>query len=180
MFNFAGWLGQNSKQGKTGRLLREIQNRMRIKTSGDKTEIRLSYLPTLAPLLTKPLVEGDGGIETVIDLMDTYYLSREDWDSVLELGYQSLATDIPSKTRSGFTRTYNKTTHLSPFAVEVGGKKAKSKASNEINEMPDMEEVLEVDDEVGGDDSEEEAVVVKLAPAKKAPSKAKKVSKKKV
>jgi replication factor C subunit 1 len=51
------WLGQNSKQNKLGRALGEVQIRMRLKVSGDKSEIRLSYLPAMFPLLVEPLMD---------------------------------------------------------------------------------------------------------------------------
>jgi len=51
------WFGKNSSQGKLGRLLGEIQIRMRLKVSGDRREIRQSYLPTLFPRLVEPLQE---------------------------------------------------------------------------------------------------------------------------
>ena len=51
------WLGQNSKQNKLGRALGDVQIRMRLKVSGDKSEIRLSYLPAMFPLIVKPLME---------------------------------------------------------------------------------------------------------------------------
>jgi replication factor C subunit 1 len=51
------WLGQNSKQNKLGRALGDVQIRMRLKVSGDKTEIRLSYLPAMFPLIVKPLMD---------------------------------------------------------------------------------------------------------------------------
>jgi replication factor C subunit 1 len=51
------WLGQNSKQNKLSRALGEVQIRMRLKVSGDKSEIRLSYLPAMFPLIVKPLME---------------------------------------------------------------------------------------------------------------------------
>lgn len=55
------WLGQNSKQGKLHRQLGEVQIHMRLKVSGDKTEIRQSYLPGLFPCIVKPLVD-DGSV----------------------------------------------------------------------------------------------------------------------
>jgi hypothetical protein len=39
--------------------------------------------------------------------MDDYYVNREDWDNIMELGYQSLVQKIPSKTKSAFTRLYS-------------------------------------------------------------------------
>ena len=51
------WLGQNSKQNKLGIALGDVQIRMRLKVSGDKSEIRLSYLPAMFPLIVKPLMD---------------------------------------------------------------------------------------------------------------------------
>lgn len=51
------WLGQNSKQNKLSRQLTDVQIRMRLKVSGDKTEIRQSYLPALFPYIVKPLMD---------------------------------------------------------------------------------------------------------------------------
>ena len=60
------WLGQNSKQNKLGRALGDVQMRMRLKVSGDKTEIRLSYLPAMFPLIVEPLIDqGSVGIYLV-------------------------------------------------------------------------------------------------------------------
>ena len=58
------WLGQNSKQGKLSRQLGEVQIRMRLKVSGDKTEIRQHYLPALYPYIVKPLMD-DGSVGLV-------------------------------------------------------------------------------------------------------------------
>jgi replication factor C subunit 1 len=54
---FPSWLGQFSKEGKGNRQLKEIQIKMRLKISGDKNDVRQTYIPTLAPLLTRPLVQ---------------------------------------------------------------------------------------------------------------------------
>lgn len=51
------FLGQNSKQGKLSRQLGDVQIRMRLKVSGDKSEIRQSYLPALFPHIVKPLMD---------------------------------------------------------------------------------------------------------------------------
>jgi hypothetical protein len=51
------WLGQNSKQNKLNRQLGDVQIRMRLKVSGDKNEIRQSYIPALFPHIIKPLMD---------------------------------------------------------------------------------------------------------------------------
>ena len=54
---YCRWLGQNSKQNKLGRALGDVQIRMRLKVSSDRSEVRLSYIPAMFPLIVKPLVE---------------------------------------------------------------------------------------------------------------------------
>jgi len=51
------WLGQNSKQNKLSRQLGDVQIRMRLKVSGDKSEIRQAYIPALYPHIVKPLMD---------------------------------------------------------------------------------------------------------------------------
>jgi len=105
------WLGKNSTQNKLQRALSEIQVRMRLRVSGDKRELRQSYLPTLFPRLVEPLQEhGVDGVEEVIELMDEYYLGRDEWDAIVELGVgdgrgmEEVLKKIPSQTKAAFTR----------------------------------------------------------------------------
>ncbi len=53
----SSWLGMNSKQGKMQRVLADIQTKMRLTTTGDKLQIRQSYIPALHPRIVKPLVD---------------------------------------------------------------------------------------------------------------------------
>lgn len=107
--NFSTWLGNNSKQGKLGRFVREIHSHMRLKSSGDANEIRQQYLPVLWYQLVKRLeCEGKDCVQDVIDLMDSYYLTREDFDEIMELGVGPQSQefiDIQTQTKATFTRT---------------------------------------------------------------------------
>lgn len=51
------WFGKNSTQTKLHRLLGDIKIHMRLKVSGDRSEIRQSYIPTLFGRLVNPLQE---------------------------------------------------------------------------------------------------------------------------
>ena len=105
---FTSWLGNFSKTGKLGRFVREIHSHMRLKTSGDHNEVRQQYLPVLWHQIVKRLeVEGKDCVQEVIDLMDSYYLTREDFDSIKELGVGPMSEDkinIETQTKSSFTR----------------------------------------------------------------------------
>lgn len=83
---------------------------MRLKVSGDKSEIRQSYIPALIPHLVTPLVEnGAASVDEVIERMDGYYLSKEEWDTIVELGVGEWKDDvllkkIPTAVKTAFTK----------------------------------------------------------------------------
>ena len=105
---FTSWLGNNSKHGKLSRYVKEIQSHMRLRTSADRHEIRQQYLPALwTQLVRKMEVEGKEAVEDVIELMDSYFLTREDFDAIMELGVGPQRQELVSldtQTKSTFTR----------------------------------------------------------------------------
>ena len=113
--DFPKWLGKFSSRKKRFRLLTELAVRMSATTSGDKALLRLDYLPHLVRPLTVPLAKkGADGIDEVLALMDAYGITREDWDTVLELmelGDRDWAKPIPTNVKTAFTRKY-KAAHL--------------------------------------------------------------------
>ncbi|KIK67053.1 hypothetical protein GYMLUDRAFT_37086 [Collybiopsis luxurians FD-317 M1] len=157
--SFPQWLGQNSKQNKLSRQLGDVQVQMRLKVSGDKNEIRQSYIPALYPHIVLPLIdEGSSAVDSIIERMDEYYLSREDWDTIVELGVGDRKDDlilkkIPASTKTAFTRKYNSSEHPIPFhkATDLG--KIPKKLATE--QIPDLEEAFDLDDVVE-DGSEDE------------------------
>ncbi|TRM68134.1 replication factor RFC1 C terminal domain-containing protein [Schizophyllum amplum] len=158
--SFPQWLGQNSKQNKLARQLSDVQIRMRLKVSGDKSEIRQSYIPSLFPHIVLPLInEGGGAVEEVIERMDEYYLSREDWDTIVELGVgpnkdEDVLKKISTATKSSFTRKYNAGEHPIPFhkATDLG-KTAKKLPGGPA---PDIEDAFEDEPDVVSDDDEKD------------------------
>lgn len=105
---FTKWLGNNSKTGKLTRFVKEIQSHMRLRSSGDRHEIRQQYLPVLWTRLIKRLeVEGKECVEDVIDLMDSYFLTRDDFDYIMELGLgpqDQETVKLETQTKASFTR----------------------------------------------------------------------------
>ncbi|CCH41183.1 Replication factor C subunit 1 [Wickerhamomyces ciferrii] len=148
--NFTGWLGQNSKTGKYTRLLTELQYRSRLRTSTDQTEFRLEYIPLLAKKLLDPLVsQGADGIEETISILDHYYLSKTDWDFLLEfpIGEDSTAAKlkkVATATKSKFTRKYNSTSH--PMSIYKPGLSTGVNGKTK-KEKPDLDEAPEDDPE---------------------------------
>ncbi|KAI0392490.1 replication factor RFC1 C terminal domain-containing protein [Xylariaceae sp. FL0594] len=184
---FTTWLGNNSKYGKLGRYIREIHSHMRLKASGDHNEIRQQYLPVLWNRLIQRLADdGKESIEDVIELMDSYFLTRDDFDSIQELGVgpqHEEAVSIDSQTKAAFTRLYNNMSHPVPFmraSGVVGGKKV-------TKDKPDLEEAMDDEDadlpeaaEVEEDDEDEDITkdkYIKKPKAKGAKRGAKKATK---
>lgn len=129
---------------------------MRLRTSADRFEVRQTYLPLLFDLLIRKLQrEGKDSVPDVIELMDQYFLTRDDWDAILELGVGSNDMDgikIETQAKATFTRLYNQQSHPLPFmkaSQVVAPKRAGAK------EKPDLEEALEESDDEGVDVAEE-------------------------
>ena len=122
---------------------------MRLRASGDRHEIRQQYLPVLWTRLVKGL-ENCGndvaGIEEIIALMDSYFLTKDDWDSIYELGVgpqRVEKVELSTVAKTAFTRTYNKMSHPLPFMKAGGGLGPTKKAK----EVPDLEEAIEESDD---------------------------------
>ncbi|KAH9928881.1 DNA replication factor C, large subunit [Fomitopsis serialis] len=153
--SFPQWLGQNSKQTKLTRQLTEVQARMRLHVSGDKAEIRQSYIPAMFPYLVKPLAEqGASAVDDIVERMDDYFISREDWDTIVELGVDQnkdslVLKEISTATKTSFTKKYNSRDHPIPFhkAADLGKVPKKLAAAGPL---PDLEEALDVDDDGEG------------------------------
>lgn len=81
---------------------------MRTKSSGDKYEVRQSYLPVLNQRIYSALLEED--YDTAIDIMDSYYLDKDLVDAIAELEYplkgqKTLASQLNTKQKTTFTKT---------------------------------------------------------------------------
>ena len=107
---FPAWLGKNSMQNRMLRQLSEVQTRMKLRSTLDRNEIRQSYFRTLVDRMYTPLhIRGPDAIKEVIQFMDEYFLSKEEWDFILELGVgayngETLLGKLNSQTKGSFTR----------------------------------------------------------------------------
>ncbi|PUU73821.1 replication factor RFC1 C terminal domain-domain-containing protein [Tuber borchii] len=149
-FGFTSWLGNNSKQGKLSRFVKEIQSHIRLRASGDRHEVRQNYIPAFYNMLAKRLErDGKDAILEVIDTMDDYFLTKDDWDAIIELivGPASML-DIPTQTKASFTRQYNSMSHPMPFMKSSSV--AAPKASKQ--DAPDLEDVIVESEDEGGDE----------------------------
>jgi len=152
MASFPSWLGQTSKGNKLQRLLSDIQVRMRLVVTSDKPQIRQTYVPALYPRLVTPLIkDGSEAIPDIIDVMDHYYLSKDDWDALVELGVgehngDAILKKIPAGTKTSFSKKYNASEHPIAFhkATDLG--KVPKKLAG--GPAPDLDEVFDVEEDV--------------------------------
>lgn len=133
---------------------------MRLRASGDRHEIRQQYLPCIWTKTIGSLRdEGKDAVPSVINFLDSYYLTKDDFDSMLELGVGPMDQEhvkIESQTKATFTRMYNAQSHPMPFvkASTVGGL---TKLGGAKKAKPDLEEAVdESDEEVIAIDAPEE------------------------
>lgn len=131
---FPQWLGKNSKYGRLDRMLQELKGHMRLSTSGSKLSLNMDYIPHLRKVLTRPLMTQESdqinpGVSRVMQVMENYDLTKEDWDSIIEVGQfegqRDPVASIPSKVKAAFTRTYNKESFKTPYAIRAAPKKGR-------------------------------------------------------
>jgi replication factor C subunit 1 len=105
---FTSWLGKNSNQNKLTRMVKEIQAHMRLRCSGDRHEVRQQYIPVFWQQLVKRLeAEGKDSVPDIIELMDSYFLTKDDFDAIMELGVGPMQQEkikIETAAKSTFTR----------------------------------------------------------------------------
>lgn len=171
MINFPTWLGKNSNRNHMDRILQELQMHMRMKITGNKTEVAMDYLPLLQKTLTKPLLEKEAdGIPETLSVMDHYYLLREDFDNIVELSLWPNQTDprtkISSKVKSAFTRAYNKECGHNPYSVQNVTKKKRGQGMN-LESLGEEEGENQVSEEEEDDSLENDAMIKVKKPSKK-------------
>ena len=83
---------------------------MRLRSSGDRHEVRQQYIPIFWQQLVKRLEqEGKESVQDIIEFMDSYFLTKDDFDAIMELGVGPMQQDsikIETAAKSTFTRLY--------------------------------------------------------------------------
>jgi replication factor C subunit 1 len=193
---FPSFLGNMSKGTKNRKVVRELE--MRVKavgtSSGSARAFRLDYIPVLTMTMATPLIKnGQDAIPEVIERLDAYYLQKDDWNAIMELGcfkkdFGPLDA-ISGAIKSALTREYNKMSHdvstvtgakLGAKGKQSGGEAVKksSAATGEDVAVVDEDGASEDEDEDGNDSDVDLAqfkvktkAVSKKAPAKKGTAK---------
>ncbi|XP_011088993.1 replication factor C subunit 1 [Sesamum indicum] len=113
---FGGWLGKNSTMGKNYRLLEDLHVHLLASRESNlgRAPLRLDYLTLLLKRLTDPLrvLPKDEAVERVVEFMDLYSISMEDFDTMVEMskfkGHPNALDGIQPVVKSALTRAYNK------------------------------------------------------------------------
>ncbi|CAG9576182.1 unnamed protein product [Danaus chrysippus] len=146
---FPSWLGKNSRANKMNRLCQEIHAHTRLSTSGSKSSIFLDYSTHLRDAIINPLIQDKtDGIENSLKVLESYYLLREDLDSLVELslwpGQRNPTVLIDSKVKAAMTRTYNKKASALPYAA-ASIKKGRATEDGELSHEEDDTSDVELD-----------------------------------
>ncbi|XP_012572832.1 replication factor C subunit 1 isoform X2 [Cicer arietinum] len=111
---FGGWLGKNSTMGKNTRLMDDLHVHILAsrESSSGRVTIRLEYLSLLLKKLTEPLkvLPKAEAVEKVVEFMNTYSISQEDFDTIVELskfkGHPNPLDGILPAVKSALTKAY--------------------------------------------------------------------------
>nr|CAB3490082.1 unnamed protein product [Digitaria exilis] len=111
---FGGWLGKYSTTNKNIRLLEDVHSHVLASQQAnlDRETLRLDYLTVLLKQLTDPLktMPKDEAVQKVVEFMDTYSLSQEDFDTIVEIskfkGHPSPMDGIQPAVKSALTKAY--------------------------------------------------------------------------
>ncbi|KAM3124223.1 hypothetical protein CJJ07_003891 [Candidozyma auris] len=161
---FTLWLGQNSKALKYQRLLQELQYHTRLRTSTSKDELRLDYVPAFEERLAKLMLQrNEEGISEVMEVMDYYYMTKEDYDNIFDFGVGNnagkLLSRMPPKVKSAFTRKYNAAQH--PVAIYKTGDSTRGQPRKQQVDYEDVIEDDTVKDEEEPESTESDTIDVK-------------------
>ncbi|CAH8433259.1 unnamed protein product [Schistosoma mattheei] len=124
--SFPSWFGKNSTQSRINRTTSELAAHLRLAThcgSSNPLTLLLDYATPISELITRPLKEGD--IDSAIQFLINYQITREDVDSIMELttwpNRPNRMLSVDSKVKAALTRTYNKSSHLLPYVISSSG-----------------------------------------------------------
>lgn len=163
---FPQWLGKNSSTGKSRRLTQELVHHTSLSIGQGFLPIRLDYVPYLRSHLLNLLAKsGADGAEEVVNMLDAYGLSKEDFsESLKELQLVSEKDpqlkdryeELDSKVKTALTKLYNAMDHRSQALVSSQGVSKKKRGGGGGEGLLNKGDDDDIDDEE--DDDEENKV----------------------
>jgi replication factor C subunit 1 len=150
---FPQWLGKNSKRLKHRRYMDDLSS----KVNCSNADFRLDYADAVYQILLAPLIDNAASnIKNAIKTMDTLRLTRDDLvDKLQEVLINPI--EIPTKTKTAFTREYNKT-HPDGKSTQKKIKKLSAKEELEEEALDELEELEESEESEEKEDNYIEAI----------------------
>jgi replication factor C subunit 1 len=137
---FPAWLGKNSKRLKHKRYIDDLSSKLFC--SNDS--FRLDYAEPLQNILLNPLKADKPDIKTAIKTMDQMRFTRDDiMDNLQEVMMEKI--EIPTKTKTAFTREYNKA-HPDKKATKTMKKLAAN--DMDLEEEDEDEDVQDIEEDI--------------------------------
>jgi replication factor C subunit 1 len=126
---FPAWLGKNSKRLKHTRYVDNLSSKVFCSNS----DFRLDYADTLQTIALGPLGGSSPDIKQCIKVLDGLRFTRDDvMEQLMEIVFDKI--EIPTKTKTAFTREYNKT------HCDVKTKNVRKRKLEEIEEGEDEDD----------------------------------------
>eukprot|EP00808_Paulinella_micropora_P013838 g23963.t1 len=155
---FPSWFGKNSTINKKNRQLFDIRIALSLDATGTNQDFALDYLPLMKVKMALPMIQGGkDGAEEVSRFLEEYGLTREDWDTIMDI------VNIPNPLLDGKSVDSSAKRHFTKVVKDAGAKvkvvrhEKDFKASSARVRAPKAdEEGVEVDDEDVESDEDEE------------------------
>lgn len=117
---FGGWLGKNSTMGKNTRLLEDAHAHVLSSREiiSNRETLRVDYMSVMLKQLTEPLrrLPKDEAVKKVVEFLDTYSMSMEDFDTIIEVskfqGRSDPLDGIPPAVKGALTKAYKQGSSL--------------------------------------------------------------------
>jgi len=139
---FPAWLGKNSKRLKHRRYIDDLSSK--VFCSNDS--FRLDYAEPLQNILLNPLKADKPDIKTTIKTMDQMRFTRDDiMDNLQEIMFDKF--ELPTKTKTAFTREYNKA-HPDKKATKAMKKLSANDMDIEDEEEEEDDGVQELEEDI--------------------------------
>lgn len=153
---FGGWLGKNSTMGKNIRLLEDAHAHVLSSREivSNRETLRVDYMSVILKQLTGTLrnLPKDEAVQKVVEFLDTYSMSMEDFDTIVELssfkGHPNPLVGIQPAVKSALTKAYKQGSSLrvvrsADMITLPGVKKAPKKRIAAMLEPADGEGLVE-------------------------------------